>query len=83
MPIFIPVDIMEDVFKLVVRNLLRCASPSGMDSEALQGWLLKFGYDSKKLCISVEAFVEWMTNQIPPWAAYQAFMSGCLIALDK
>ena len=52
-PIFIPVDIMEDVVKLVAQNLLGSLVTGGTDSEALQGWLLKFGEDSKKLCISV------------------------------
>ena len=27
--------------------------------------------------------MDWMANQIPTWAAYWAFMSGRLIALDK
>ena len=38
---------------------------------------------SRKLCISVEYFVEWLSNQNPPWDSYQEFVSGRLIALDK
>ena len=31
----------------------------------------------------METFVDWLANGILPWAAYRAFMSGHLIALDK
>ena len=39
--------------------------------------------DSKRLCTSVETFIEWIANGIPRWGAYCEFMSGHLIALDK
>ena len=51
--------------------------------EVLQVWLLKFGEDSTILRTSVETFFDWLADGIPPWAAYCAFMSGRLIALDK
>ena len=44
---------------------------------------LKLGEDSKRLSTSMETFVDWLSNDSPPWAAYSAFMSSCLIALDK
>ena len=31
----------------------------------------------------METFVDWLANGRPPWAAYRAFISGRLIALDK
>ena len=31
----------------------------------------------------VAEFVYWLGNGRTPWVAYQALMSGCLIALDK
>ena len=40
-PIFITVDIMEDVVELVARKLSRSLGTSRMDSEALQSWVLK------------------------------------------
>ena len=49
MPIFIPVDITEDVVYLVEWNISGIFGPGGTDSEALQGWLLKVGNDRKKL----------------------------------
>ena len=82
-PIFIPVDITEEAVKLLARKLLGSSGPLGTDLEALQGWLLKFGEDSTRLRTSVENFVDWLSDGILPWAAYRAFMSGHLIALDK
>ena len=55
-------DITEDVVKLVAQKISRRLLPNGMDSEALQGWLLKFGENSKKLLISLEMFVDWISN---------------------
>ena len=37
----------------------------------------------QKLRTIVEAFVNYLDNQSPPWAAYRAFMYGRLIALNK
>ena len=59
------------------------AEPGGTYLEDLQGRLLKFGDHSKKLYISVEYFVKYLSNQNPPLATNQEFMSGCLILLDK
>ena len=55
--IFILVDIMQDVVESVAQKRLGRTGTCGMDWEGLQGWLLKFGDDRKKLCISVEPFV--------------------------
>ena len=81
--IFIPVYITEDMAKSVARKLSGSSGPGGTDSEDLQGWILKFGEHSKRLCSSVETFVEWISTGSPPWTAYCAFMSGRLTTLDK
>ena len=60
-----------------------CSGPGVIDSEALQGWILKSRECTKILCTSVENFSDWLANGIPPWATYHAFMSGRLIALYK
>ena len=41
---------------------------------SLQHWLLIFGEASEELRLTVEEFVEWITNGQPPWAACRAFM---------
>ena len=58
-------DITEDVVKLVAQKLLGSLIPGGTYLEALQGWILKFGDDRKKPCISVEIFIEWLANNNP------------------
>ena len=73
--------ITEDVVKLVARKLSGSLVPGVMDSEDLQGWLLKIGDERKCFCSSV--FFDWLENQSLPWAAYREIMSGRLISLDK
>ena len=74
---------MEEAVKSVAWKVSGSYGPGGTDSESLQGWILKFRGDSKRLCTSVETLVDWLSNGIPSWAVYCEFMSGCLIALDK
>ena len=81
--IFIPVDITEDVVESIVWNCSGSSWNVGMDLEALQGWLPKFRDDHKKLCISVELFLDRWANQNSPWAAYWEFASDRLIVLVK
>ena len=81
--ICIPVDTTEDSVKLVVNFSSGISVPGGMDLEALHGWILKSGKDRKILYSSVENCVIWIENKSPPWAAYHAFISDHLIALDK
>ena len=50
--------ITEDVFELVAPKLSGRSGPGGTDLEAIQGRLLKLGEDIKKLCISVEIFID-------------------------
>ena len=57
-PIFIPVDIAENVVKLVAQKLSGSSGPGGTDLEDLYRWFLKFGEGRKKLRISVEIFVD-------------------------
>ena len=57
--------------------------PSGTYLEALQGRLLKFGDHSRKICVNEKYVVDCLAQEKPPWAAYWAFTSGCLLALDK
>ena len=42
-PIFIPGNITEEAVELVAHKLLGGSGLGGRDSEALHGWLLKFG----------------------------------------
>ena len=66
-----------------MHKLSGSSGTGGTDSEYLQGWLLKFREDIKRLRTSVENFSNWLANGILPWAAYNKSMSGRLIALYK
>ena len=44
---------------------------------------MKFGEEITRLRTSVETFFDWLANGNLPWAAYCAFMSVRLIAIDK
>ncbi len=83
MPDFANSDITEDVVKVVAKRLSGSAGIRGMDSHALTHWLLSFGKASCKLHLALASVGCWISNEIPPWAAYQALMAGCLVALDK
>ena len=68
---------------MVSRKILESSGPGGMDSEALQIWLIKFMEDITRLLTSLETFIHWLANGSPHWLAYCSFMSIRLIALDK
>ena len=57
-PIFIPVDITEEAVESVAQKRSGISGPGGTDSEALQGWFLKFEEDSTRLCTIVVIFVD-------------------------
>ena len=65
-PILIPVDITEDAVESVARKRSGSSGPACTDSEALHGWILKFGEDKKIICTSVETFFDWIANKSLP-----------------
>ena len=82
-PIFIPVDIPEDVVKLVAWKLSGVWALEVRTWTFIQGRILKSGGGIKILRTTVEIFIHWIANRSPPWAAYCTFMSGRLIVLEK
>ena len=82
-PELVPVDITNETVTLVAGRLSVGARPGGTDSVSFQHWLLHFGAASGELQMIVADFTKWLSNGRLPWAAYQATMSGRLIALDK
>ena len=60
---FIPVDITEDVVESVARKVSGISGPSGTDSEALQGWLLKFGDHNIIFSVNVRYFVDCLAKK--------------------
>ena len=76
MPVFISMDMMEDMVELgCVENLgelrsrwLGLRNFTGVDN--------KFWGPQQKLHISVKYFVDWMANYKRPWATYRSVTSG-------
>ena len=79
----IPVDCEQGVVERRASKLRRGAGPSGVDSLALEDWLLNFKCQSQELRKEVAAWVEWLSNNSPPWATIWALTTNCLVALDK
>ena len=79
----VPVHITDDTVTAVAGRLSGGAEPGGTDSISLQHWLLRFEVASGEMWLIVADFTEWLSNGRPPWAAYQAIMSGRLIAMDN
>ena len=75
-PNFVDLDVTEEVVEAVASKLSGSAGLGGVDSQALQHWLLRFGSASKSLRLEVAGFASWMANGFPPWAAYRALMGG-------
>ena len=75
---------MEEVVESVMQKHSGSVGPSGMDLEALQVWLLKLGDHSQKMRLVLNILWSvWPVNQNQPWAVYWAYMSCCLIVLNK
>jgi hypothetical protein len=49
---------------------------------ALKHWLFRFRVASLKLKKAEADFTDWLSNNFPSWAEYQALTSGWLCALD-
>jgi hypothetical protein len=73
-PDFNDINVTEDE----VESVTHCT-----DSISLQHWLLWYGKSSRQLCIVVADFVDWLSNNFPPWVAYRATMACLLFGLDK
>ena len=65
-PEMVTLDITADTVVKVASKLSGVAGPGGIDSMALQQWLLRFGVSSNLLREAVGHFVRWMANSTPP-----------------
>ena len=82
-PQLFPLEIAGDTTTEVIWRLSGGSVPGGSDAVSLQHWRLIFGESSAWLYHNVSSLSEWLMNDFPPCAAYQALMAGRLIGLDK
>ena len=83
LPEFLDLNITDKNVSFVGSKMSGAAGLSGFDTYNLRLALLRFGRESTELRKAVAIFVNWLSNEFPPWAAYRALMSCCLVALDK
>jgi len=83
LPAAIPMEVTAEHVELVASRLSGAAGCGGTDAVDLRNWLLRFGAQSETLRIEMAAWVEWLANESPPYAAYRATMMCRLVALDK
>ena len=79
----LPLYFTEDDVTWVASKLSGAAGALGAEAMELQNWLLCFRCASEELRDVVARLAECMDNSLPPWVAYRALMSCCLVALDK
>jgi hypothetical protein len=83
LPAPVPVCITQDDVEAISSRLSGAAGPGGTDGVELSNWLLRFGRESEAPREEMAAWTKWLANTSPPWAAYRAMMTNCLVALDK
>ncbi|KAL7549341.1 hypothetical protein ACHAWF_012611, partial [Thalassiosira exigua] len=82
-PSSVPLDCTEETVQLVTGKLGGGAGPGSVDAVQVKDWLLHHGRTSQELREELAAWVEWLGNTTPPWAAFRALMGCRMSALDK
>ncbi len=82
-PVEIPMDCTSKDLKTLTLRMGGSAGPSSFDAVMLRNCLLWYSGALGELRQELASWVEWLTNEYPPWAAYRALMSRRLVALDK
>ena len=78
-----PLDYNQETVQEIGNKVGGGAGPSSVDGLALKHWILQYGKHLQVLREELEAWVEWLSNTALPWAAYRAYKTCCLVALDR
>jgi hypothetical protein len=81
-PVEVPTDCTSEDLETLALRMSGGAGPSSFDAVMLRNCLLRYGRASGELREELATWVEWLSNESPPWAAYRALMSRRLVALD-
>jgi hypothetical protein len=82
-PVEIPTDCTPKDLETLALRMGGSTGPSSFDAVMLRNCLLWYGRASGELRQELANWLEWLSNEYPPWAAYRALMSRRLVALDK
>ena len=78
-----PLDCNQETVQEIGNKVGGGAGPSSVDGLALKHWILQYGKHLQVLREELEAWVEWLSNTALPWAAYRAYKTCRLVALDR
>jgi hypothetical protein len=82
-PTALPMDCTSKDLEALALRMSRSAGPSSFDAVMMINCLLWYGRALSELRQEMADWVEWLSNESPPWAAYRALMCRRLVALDK
>ncbi len=71
----IPTNCTSEDLKTLALRMSGSTGLSSFGAVMLRNCLLQYGRASGKLRQELAAWVEWLSNESPPWAAYRALMS--------
>jgi hypothetical protein len=78
-----PVYCFKECIAKAATRLSSGAGPCDVESIMLKSWLLRYGVQSESLREVMAAWVHWLSNGSPPYAAYRAVNTVRTVALDK
>jgi hypothetical protein len=73
-PVEIPTYCTTEDLKTLALRMSGSAGPSSFNAVMLRNCLLRYGRASGELRQELAAWMEWLSNESPPWAAYCALM---------
>jgi hypothetical protein len=82
-PTALPTDCTFKDLEALALRMSGSTGPSSFDDVMLRDCLLWYGMASSKLRQEMADWVEWLSNESPPWAAYRPLICRRLVALDK
>jgi hypothetical protein len=82
-PMALPTDCTSEDLEALALRMSRSAGPNSFDDVMMRNCLLRYGRALSELRQEMADWVEWLSNESPPWAAYHALMCRRLVALDK
>ena len=78
-----PIYCFEECVAKAAAHLSGGTGPCGVDAIMLKNWLLCHGIQSERLCDGMATWVDWLSNGLPPYAAYCAVYTVRTVTLDK
>jgi hypothetical protein len=82
-PMALPMDCTSEDLEALALRMSGSAGPSSFNAVMMRNCLLWYSRALSKLRQEMADWVEWLSNESPPWAAYCALMCRRLVALDK